>query len=122
MEKINLTPEQKDKLERDAMWKRLCEHEPRLKALQEEILSLDGESVGFCAKDYWYGYTHEGLIYKLATLVGSSRHPHPVLGTYEAGELAQDILYWDSLPPCRGCNCHGMSAAGEKQIDETAGE
>ena len=127
MKNININQQLKDKLEQNAervnktvtetleaairqqytqlRWQKLCNHEPRLKALQGEILSVQDEGKSFCANDLWHGYTGEGFLSRLRDLVGWSREDHPVLGTQEAYRVAYEVLYWDSLPPCRECRC-----------------
>ncbi len=88
------------------VWQRLCNHEPRLKALHGEILSVKDEGESFCKNALWHGYTDTGESFKspLCDLVGWSREEHPVLGTHEAYRVACDILR-DSLPACRECGC-----------------
>ncbi len=133
--KININQQLKDKLELNAellnktvtetleaairqqykqlMWQKLCEQEPKLKALQGEILSVKDEGKSFCANDVWQGgYTREGPIFmregfksKLHDLVGWRREDHPILGTDEAYRVAFRVLFWDSLPDCRECGC-----------------
>lgn len=89
------------------MWQKLCEKEPRLKALQGEMLSVQDEGKSFCANDLWHGYTDpgNGFLSKMSVLVGWRREDHPVLGTEEAYDVAHQVLFLDSLPDCRECRC-----------------
>ena len=96
------------------MWQKLCEKEPKLKALQGEILSVKDEGKSFCANEVWQGgytreggpiFMREGFRSKLDDLVGWRRKDHPVLGTHEAYRVAHQVLFLDSLPDCRECRC-----------------
>jgi len=93
------------------MFQKLCEHEPKLKALHAEILSVKDEGESFCADGTWHGYnTGEGFMGEsfkksMSDLVGWSREDHPVLGTLEAEYVAFEVLCRDSLPACRECRC-----------------
>jgi hypothetical protein len=90
-------------------FRRLCELEPRLERLYDDVAAVvdDGTAPFFDPNDYWYGYGStrgEGFRRRMIYLVGSERERDPgapeELKTSAAYDLAYDVLF-DLLPPPR---------------------
>ena len=98
----------------------LCELEPRLRALYNEVSAIkdDGSKPYFCANHTWDEWNEEtGNSFKgrVAELVGYRRKEHPVLGTSRAYRVAYHTIY-DALPDCRSCVCWGFQALVDERM------
>lgn len=89
-------------------WELLCELEPRLLDLLDEVQSIkdDKTKPSFCANAIWYGYHgHSSIRNRMHMLVGSKASGgDPRLHDFRAEQVALHKLY-DELPPCRNCFC-----------------
>jgi hypothetical protein len=85
-------------------WPEICQLEPRLQALLEEIKQVkdDPTTPYFCANAHWYGQS--GFKSRIFYLVG-----HWAENCHLRSSTAYDVAYhklYDALPNCRNCgNC-----------------
>jgi hypothetical protein len=77
----------------------MCQQEPCLLGLEQEIKSLSDDSPHWCANRAWYDLFES----RLNTLVGWHAR-NPLLRTEAAYNLAFGHLY-ELLPGCRQCSC-----------------
>ena len=90
-------------------WRILCELEPRLLDLYNEVSSIKDEGGEyFCANAVWYGRGNfEGFKHRLVALVGFRRQndgSDPRLAASRSYDIAYHKIY-DALPDCRNCAC-----------------
>jgi hypothetical protein len=78
---------------------RLCDQEPQLRYLEQEIKSLTDESPHWCANRAWYDLFEA----RFDALVGWNAR-NPALRSEQAYNLAFSHLY-GLLPGCRRCSC-----------------
>lgn len=83
----------------DVTFEQLCEHEPRLRTLEQEIQNLQADSPHWCANNVWYR-DFEG---RFNFLVGWHA-VNPVLNSEVAYNVAFGHLY-GLMPPCKDCAC-----------------
>jgi hypothetical protein len=98
---------------------RLCELEPRLRQLHEQIRAVRDDPVqpSFCANAAWYGFgawRERGFKREMSSLVGLERYEEDPsapeeLKTREAYDVAYSVLY-RLLPDCRNCDCEDRNA------------
>lgn len=88
----------------DAVWKMLCQLEPRLLKLADDARTVKaGDDPYFCANDVWFA--RFGLKDQLVRLVGwRSTSPHTFVRSSRAYDVAYGKLY-GMLPNCRWCGC-----------------
>lgn len=101
-------PEWQDYEERDGpIWEKLCEQEPRLVGLYNELLAIedDKRKRSYCANQIWYGANGWGYKQRLCNLVGwGAKGADKFLRSSTAYDVAYRKLY-SALPDCRNCNC-----------------
>ncbi len=80
-------------------FEQLCEHEPRLLALEQEIEHLKANPPHWCANHVWY----QDFENRFNALVGWYAW-NPALRNELAYNVAFEYLY-RLMPPCRDCAC-----------------
>jgi hypothetical protein len=85
-------------------WEDLVRREPRLRDLERDVRGADdGTGARWCGLEAWHGSPgEEGLKGRLARLVGWCAEDPDLSDGYD---VAFRRLFFDCLPPCRGCSC-----------------
>ena len=78
--------------------------EPRLKQIEQEILSIDSTCANYCADKLWYrSEFNPGFKSRMMKLAGWFAE-NPKLNTPETYNKIYDYLY-NLLPHCNKCGC-----------------